>query len=93
MLGARETVASPPSFIFQPGPQSKSTQRQKTAALGCFYDSGSLGVTYFEEFFDIRQAIAREKEIKGWLRSRKIQLIESTNPGWKDLSLEWLPDK
>jgi hypothetical protein len=45
MLVARETVASPPSFIFQPWPQSKSTPRQKTAALGCFYGSGSLGVT------------------------------------------------
>src|SRR5215472_1019504 len=50
-------------------------------------------LVYFEEFLDIRQAIAREKEIKGWLRSRKIQLIESVNPAWKDLSLEWLPDK
>jgi putative endonuclease len=50
-------------------------------------------LVYFEEFLDIRQAIAREKEIKGWLRSRKIKLIESVNPAWKDLSLEWLPDK
>jgi putative endonuclease len=50
-------------------------------------------LVYFEEFVDIRQAIAREKEIKGWLRGRKIQLIESVNPRWKDLSLEWLPDR
>jgi putative endonuclease len=50
-------------------------------------------LVYFEDFVDIRQAIAREKEIKGWLRGRKIQLIESVNPGWKDLSLEWLPDR
>jgi putative endonuclease len=44
-------------------------------------------LVYFEDFVDIRQAIAREKEIKGWLRGRKIQLIESVNPRWKDLSL------
>jgi putative endonuclease len=50
-------------------------------------------LVYFEQFEDISQVIAREKTIKGWLRSRKIQLIESVNPGWKDLSLEWLPDK
>jgi len=50
-------------------------------------------LVYFEEFADIRQAIAREKEIKGWLRNRKIQLIETLNPGWKELSLEWLPDE
>ena len=49
-------------------------------------------LVYFEEFVDIRQAIARKKEIKGWLRSKKI-LIESVNPSWKDLSLAGLPDK
>ena len=38
-------------------------------------------LVYFEQFEDIRQAIAREKEIKGWLRSRMIQLIESINAG------------
>ena len=41
---------------------------------------------YVEAFADIRLAIAREKQIKGWLRSKKIALIESMNPGWKDLS-------
>ena len=50
-------------------------------------------LVYFEQFEDIRQAIAREKQIKGWLRSRKVELIEGVNPGWKDLSREWLPDK
>jgi hypothetical protein len=49
------------------------------------------GLSY--QFEDIRQAIAREKQIKGWLRSRKIQLVETVNPPWKDLSLELLPDK
>ena len=50
-------------------------------------------LVYFEQFQDIGQAIAREKQIKGWLRSRKVELIEGVNPGWKDLSREWLPDK
>jgi putative endonuclease len=50
-------------------------------------------LVYFEEFGDIRHAIGREKEIKGGLRSKKIQLIETANPRWKDLSLEWLCDK
>jgi putative endonuclease len=43
----------------------------------------------YECFESISQAIAREKQIKGWLRIRKIQLIVATNPTWKDLSLEW----
>lgn len=44
---------------------------------------------YFEETNDIQSAIAREKQIKGWLRAKKVALIESTNPEWKDLSEEW----
>ena len=45
-------------------------------------------LVYFEGFGDIRLAIAREKQLKGWLRVRKIALIESFNPKWKDLSAE-----
>jgi putative endonuclease len=45
-------------------------------------------LVYFEQFEDIRQAIGREKQIKGWLRSRKIGLVGTVNPAWKDLSLE-----
>ncbi|GBF07274.1 excinuclease ABC C subunit domain protein [Deinococcus aerius] len=40
---------------------------------------------YFEETTDIRSAIAREKQLKGWLRVRKVELIEGTNPQWRDL--------
>ena len=42
-------------------------------------------LVYFEQFADIREAIAREKQIKGWLRERKVALIESKNPTWRDL--------
>lgn len=41
---------------------------------------------YYETFQNIRNAIAREKEIKGWVRSRKNQLIETSNPGWISLN-------
>jgi putative endonuclease len=46
-------------------------------------------LVYFEETCDIQAAIAREKQIKGWLRSKKISLIESMNPKWEDLSASW----
>jgi putative endonuclease len=46
-------------------------------------------LAYYQEFSDIRQAIAAEKRIKGWLRAKKIALIETTNPEWKDLSDGW----
>ena len=42
-------------------------------------------LVYFEEFSDIKDAIVAEKRIKGWLRRKKIKLIESVNPRWKDL--------
>ena len=43
-------------------------------------------LVWFEEFNDIDQAIEGEKKIKGWRRSKKIALVESTNPQWLDLS-------
>jgi putative endonuclease len=46
-------------------------------------------LVYFERFEDIHNAIEREKCIKGWLRIRKIALIVSVNPSWKDLSEQW----
>ncbi len=46
-------------------------------------------LVYFEETPDVYAAIAREKYLKGWLRAKKIALIESINPEWRDLSEEW----
>jgi putative endonuclease len=45
-------------------------------------------LVYCENTGDVRAAIAREKQIKGWLRKKKIELIESVNPKWKDLGEE-----
>ena len=44
---------------------------------------------YFEAFRDVTNAIAREKQIKGYGRAKKVALIEQENPGWHDLSVEW----
>jgi putative endonuclease len=41
---------------------------------------------YYERFNDPRDAIAREKEIKGWRRQKKNALVETKNPTWADLS-------
>ena len=43
-------------------------------------------LAYYEEFNNPRDAIIREKQLKGWLRKKKIDLIESVNPKWEDLS-------
>jgi len=50
-------------------------------------------LVHYEIFGDIRDAIAREKQIKGWIRAKKIALIESHNPQWKDLSGDLFPTK
>jgi putative endonuclease len=44
-------------------------------------------LVHSEPFADIRDAIAREKEIKGWRREKKIWLIERDNPTWQDLAV------
>ncbi len=46
-------------------------------------------LVYYETTSDIRGAIAREKQIKGWRRAKKIALIETMNPQWEDLSEGW----
>ena len=46
-------------------------------------------LVYYEETDDIGAAIAYEKKIKGWLRVKKIKLIEEHNPNWVDLAAEW----
>lgn len=46
-------------------------------------------LVWFEHHTYVNNAIAREKEIKGWRRSRKIALIEAENPEWRDLAADW----
>jgi putative endonuclease len=50
-------------------------------------------LVHLQRFDEIGAAIAREKQIKGWLRSKKVALIESTNPGWIDLAEGYFPLK
>ena len=49
-------------------------------------------LVYYEETYDVQAALAREKQIKGWLRERKVALIKSVNPRWLDLSASWYED-
>ena len=46
-------------------------------------------LVYFETTTDVRSAIEHEKQLKGWLRSRKNALVERMNPEWRDLSEDW----
>ncbi len=44
---------------------------------------------HFEETRDVQAALAREKQLKGLTRAKKLELIQSTNPQWEDLSANW----
>ena len=46
-------------------------------------------LVHYEATSDVLSAIAREKQLKGWRRSKKVDLIESSNSAWVDLSLGW----
>src|SRR5438067_13172909 len=64
--------------------------QHKTHAFGGFtakYNVSNL--VYFERYASVGKAIRREKELKDWRREKKITLIESTNPKWRDLSYGW----
>ena len=43
-------------------------------------------LVYYEAYSDVREAIAREKQIKGWDRAKRVALIEAANPAWDNLS-------
>src|SRR5437762_6395833 len=46
-------------------------------------------LVYYAATGDVHEALAREKQLKGWLRAKKVALIEAQNPEWEDLSAGW----
>jgi putative endonuclease len=68
----------------------RRVREHKTGVGSMFTSKYKLDrLVYYERFEDVHRAIGREKEIKGWLRIKKIALIVSVNPAWRDLSAEW----
>jgi len=65
---------------------------QKQSRRIFHYEYKCYRLVYFEQFTNVEAAIAREKEIKGWRREKKDKLVESINPGWKDLAADWYPE-
>ena len=64
-------------------------EHQHTIVPGFAKQSEVDRLDYYEETKDIGAAIAREKQIKGWRRSKKTDLLTSLNPKWEDLSKNW----
>ena len=69
----------------------KRVYQHKTKSFKGFTEKYNCDkLVFFEEFNDINLAISREKQLKSGNRQRKIELIESDNPEWNDLSDGWL---
>lgn len=61
--------------------------QHKTGAMAGFTRRYNVNrLVHYEAFTDIRDARQREKQLKGWVRRRKIELIEAQNPEWEDLA-------
>ncbi len=69
--------------------QRRLYQHQQKLSPGFTRKYNITLLVYFEATPDVLAAIAREKQIKGWLRAKKVALIESANPKWLDLSAQW----
>jgi putative endonuclease len=63
-------------------------QHQQKLVEGFTQKYNCAMLIYYESTEDVHSALAREKELKGWRREKKIALIESRNPAWQDLSAE-----
>jgi putative endonuclease len=63
-------------------------QHQQKLVEGFTQKYNITRLVYYEATEDVHAALAREKQIKAWRRSKKVALIESMNPTWKDLSDE-----
>ena len=46
-------------------------------------------LVYYEQTNDAYAAVTRERQLKGWTRKRKNELVETVNPNWEDLSTSW----
>jgi putative endonuclease len=64
-------------------------QHKEGVLKGFTADYACKRLLYFEGYEDILRAIAREKQLKGWRREKKLNLIRTTNPEFKDLAQMW----
>ena len=64
-------------------------QHKKKLVVGFTQRYNLYKLVYYEMSSDVHKAIAREKQLKGWLRPKKVALIVFENPQWNDLAADW----
>jgi len=73
-------------YIGVTGHLARRVQQHRDGEFKGFSDKYQMKrLVYAEATSDVNAAIRREKQLKGWLRARKLELIESLNPDWRDL--------
>jgi putative endonuclease len=86
MIASRSRVL----YVGVTGDLEVRVAQHKAGSCGGFTAAYRCGrLVWFERYSSPASAIAREKQLKGWVRDKKIALIEKVNPTWEDLSLEW----
>ena len=78
-------------YVGVTGKLAQRISQHRTAVSSTGYTAGHQirRLVYCEATHDVRAAIRREKQIKGWNRRRKLELIETLNPDWNDLAEGW----
>jgi putative endonuclease len=71
------------------GPEKRVWQHKNDLVAGFTKRYKCHRLVHYESFDDVRKAINREKELKGWSRAKKVALIEKINPLWDDLAADW----
>ncbi len=69
--------------------QRRIYEHKRKLVLGFTSKYNINRLIYFEATSDILEAISREKQLKGWARKKKLDLIRTTNPTFADLSEDW----
>ena len=65
------------------------TEHRQKLLPGYTAAKGIARLVHFAETSDVHAALEREKQVKSWTRRRRIELIEQSNPEWRDLAAEW----
>jgi putative endonuclease len=68
------------------------SEHKRGVLAGFTRTHGTKKLAYYEEFQYVEDAIAREKQIKGWRKEKKRALIQEFNPRWDDLSVGWFEE-
>ncbi len=73
------------AFVFAGDKTAVSVYEHKSGQINGFTQKYHIHkLVYFEEYTEVNYAIAREKQLKNWVRSKKNRLIETQNPNWND---------